>query len=46
MQEMSLIQTRELHDGKIGEAMRQVQDCRTLAEEYGKICIVRAHDIS
>jgi hypothetical protein len=37
MQEMSLAQTRELHEAKIGEAMRHVQDTRTLMQEFGNI---------
>lgn len=44
MYDMSLRQTREVHESKIGEAMRQVQDCRTLGEEFRKI-IDRLHSV-
>lgn len=37
MQEMSLTQTREVHDVMIGKAMRQAQEAKELAEEFARI---------
>lgn len=37
MMEMSVNQARAEHDERVGVAMRQVQDAKTLAEEFGKI---------